>query len=503
MSQAQQLAHSINFIDRDWELEAVDHRLNILRSGGSVFQCVLNFHGIPGIGKTSLLEEIQRRARENVDRGRSIATALIDLAAYGNRYRGGPESLADQMGQLEQQTHLSDTRFAFALKAFRLHPTPSDPYDEAAWYEFRQNAKQVADAFRLYVYHLAEEANWPVMLLMDNTDAAPEDVFGWMEHEVFSPLVQTGLILLVVAGRSPVRWKPFEIRRRVLLRKLNPPETHGLVRQEAAAWEHVAPNILKITFNYPPANQVVARELEQLGLPETIDETSFRDHRMTLIQRLMSDVIDKRLLAGVDADLRLVWRTTAPLRQLDVKTLRQVLPEFEPEFEGRGGNYYLLMLNRMVDTDLVEWSKERNAHVLDNTLRRFLVLDLETRDVDLALRIRSHAAEVYHQWLEEKPDQRSAYIVEWLYQRAEMARLEGKNTAKIASIVCNDLQAALREYYRPIMAEDDDLLDSAQQLIEAMKHDTDLPGLLGKESISRLVGEVEQAVPALKPKAEE
>jgi hypothetical protein len=491
MSQPQRLTQPQPFADRDWELEAVFYRLGILRSGGSVFQCVVNFYGIPGIGKTMLLEEIQHRAQD-------VPAALTNLRTFRDGHRAGPEILADQMHQLERQTQLSDAGFQQTLRAFRAHPVPKDPYDEAAWYEFRQGAKRVADAFSSYVYRYAKQPRQPVMLLFDNTEAVIGETFDWLEYEVFSPLVQTDRILLVVVGRSPVRWKRFEVRRRVLLRKLNPPQDGKLVKEQAASWQKVAPNILQITFNYPPANRFVAEELERMGLPPTMDEDVFRDHRSTLIRRLMTDVVEQNLLAEVDDEIRMAWRIAASLRQFDVTTLRRVLPEFEPEFEGRGGNYYLLMLNRMVDTALVEWSAERKAYVLDDTVRQFLALDLETRDPDLVQRIHERAAELYRHWLEDVPENRSAYLVEWLYHEAQILRLKDKEPPEIAASLRRTLQPVLQQFFRSITAEEDRLLDGARQLLEELKRDPDLPRLLEKGKFSEWVTEIEKAIPALK-----
>jgi hypothetical protein len=505
----QQLQPQVQFTNREEELGAVAYRLEILHGGGGVFQCVVNFYGIPGIGKTRLLVEILHRAQTGSWSGRQFAptpSALTDLAGehvFLYPDRGGPEVLAHQMRQLEQQTKQHDAQFFKALKTFRAFEAPS-PYDEEAWYTFRQEAKRVADAFSLYVYRHAKQQRQPVMLLFDNSEKLPVEAFDWLEYEVFSPLVQTDRILLVVAGRSPVRWKRFEIRRRVLLHKLDllpPKEREQLVIQQAPSWERLAPNIVKLTFGYPWGNQTIVEALEQLGKPQVIEPDDFEQYRPELLRRLTTEVVESRLLEDIAPDLRCAFHIIAPLRQFDVTTLRAVLPEFAPDqFGERGGNYFLMMLNRLVDTALVEWSAKRKAYVLDDTLRRILALDLETQDADLSQCIHQRGAELYRRWLEEVSESRSTYLVEWLYHRAQVLRLGGKDQAEIASKVQRDLRTVLDRFYRQATFEDDRLLDSASRLVNELEWDDELTTLVGQRAMSRMVQAVKEAIPALKAK---
>jgi len=506
-------AQTRTFLDRLGELKAVTDRLYILHGGGSVFQCVLNFYGILGIGKTRLLDEIHQRAWTGKWQDHTLPptfSALTDLAqgpdlsrekAFMNPYRRGAEILADQMRQLEQQTKEHDKKFFEVLKAFRTLYVPESDDDEQTWHDFAHKANQVASAFSLYVYRQVkqrERQKQPVMLLFDNVDELPSQVFDWLEYEVFSPLVQTDRILLVCAGRSPVRWKRFEVRRRVLLRKLSPPDDGALLERPQTSWSTVADQIVEITFNYPPANDAIVAELERMENAKAIDLETFNLHRPGFI-KLMVDVIEEKLLTDVDSDLRQAFRIIAPLRQFDVTRLRAVLPEFDPErFGDRGGNYYLLMLNRMVDTALVEWSVLRKAYVLDETLRRILTLDVEAQNIELVEQIHQQAADLHHSWLEENTESRGGYVVEWLYHRAQVLRLQGRNPLEISEAIRNDLQRVLDKLYRVGEPGDGRLLDSARRLVEEIKRDPDLPALLEQEMIPKLVEAVEVAVPGIK-----
>ncbi len=418
------------FANRADQIEILARRIEILQTGGGVFQSVLNFYGIHGVGKSALLTEFDRRARLGQWPRYGIPpvqSALVDLASVAEQhesYQAGPEALAIQMAQLESQTKVVSQDFNRALADFR-NQQVTDDQDEEAWYRARQAAKRVADSFVLYVSEQGKRK--PSLLLFDNSDRLPPDAFDWLEFEIFSHLVQRARVLLVLAGCSPVRWKRFEVRRRVYLGKLNPPEERvQLVTQQAPSWSKVADNIIQLTFGLPTANETVVEALDEIAEPQIVDAGTFDQYRPQLMQRLITDLVENRLWRNVDQKLWPVFRLVAPLRQFDVTTLRNVLPKLEPEqFAGLSGNQYLLMLNQLIDTSLVEWSTERKAYILDDTLRHILALDMETRALPQAIEIHRIAAALYDEWLAEAAESRSSYLVEWLYHCAKGYQLRG------------------------------------------------------------------------------
>jgi hypothetical protein len=144
------------FANRADQIEILARRIEILQTGGGVFQIVLNFYGIPGVGKSALLTEFDRRARLGQWPRHGIApvhSALVDLASVAEQhesYQAGPEALAVQMAQLESQTKVVSQDFNRALADFR-NQQVTDDQDEEAWYRARQAAKRVADSFVLCV----------------------------------------------------------------------------------------------------------------------------------------------------------------------------------------------------------------------------------------------------------------------------------------------------------------------------------------------------------------
>lgn len=496
MKQPQKAVQS-QFTNRTVELEIVARRVEILQKGGGVFQCVLNFYGIPGVGKTALLSELDRLAASGHWPGhrlQPVLSALTDLATVvspDQLHRAGPEALASQMKQLDDQTQIASMAFYDALNDFHRQRI-TDLDDEEAWYRARQAAKRVADSFTSFVYDQGKKLNQPVLLMFDNSDRLPPDAFDWLEFEVFSPLVQSDRVLLVLTGCSPIRWKRFEVRRRVYLGKLHPPEQGAeLVRQQAPSWSKVADNIVQLTFGLPTANRTVVEALGEITAP--VDGNNFDQYRPQLLKRLVTDLVEKHLWQNVDHELWPVFHLVAPLRQFDVTTLRNLLPHFDSErFGKQGGNFYLLMLNRLIDTALVEWSSERKAYILDDTLRHILALDLEIRQRQRSIDIHARAAELYQRWLTDVPENRSSYLVEWLYHRVKGDELKGQEQSDIAAHAMKDLRDLLERFYHPKGDGDERLFDSASRLVNELDCDDELAGLIGKQARDEMIRSIKE-----------
>lgn len=488
---------SIEFTNRVTELEIVASRIETLQRGRGAFQCVLNFYGIPGVGKSEMLGEIQRLARTGNWPGRRLAPVLCALtsldagASSDTSHLSGPEILATLIRQIDEQPSIPKPSFYDNLDALRKEIS-APLQDDEAWYRERQAAKRVADSFNIHLYQKTQKLKQPVILLFDDSDKAGSEVLDWLEFEVFSPLVQTDKVLLILAGSSPVRWRRFEVRRRVYLGKLHPPqESIRLVSQQAPQWTKVADKIVQLTFGLPTANETVVEALNQIDKRRPIDTSTFDQLRPELMERLITDLVERRLWQDVEQELWPVFHLVAPLRQFDVTTLRNILPQFDPErFSGRGGNYYLLMLNKLIDTALIEWSTQRKAYVLDDTLRHILALDMEIRQPELAEKIHQRAAELYERWLAEVPESRSSYLIEWLYHCAKGYALAGNDQILVGNRSTEELRRQLQAIYsQPSQpnGSNERLLDCTRRLVNELSLDDELMTLVGKQARDNIV----------------
>jgi hypothetical protein len=430
------------FVGRREEIHIIEEILSTIKGGGQAFQCIVNFHGVIGIGKTTLLGHVC----QTIAPKQGAPAAMIDFAnpAFQRPPEGGVALLQALVQQLSEESGIAPAGFYQAVGSFQEFlgsaPPPGEP---DTWWE--RPAKDVADAFVVYATQLLQRG--PLALLFDTTEMADAVVLEWLETEVFNPLIRPGKVLIVVAGRSVVRWKRFEVRRRVRLHRLQPFDEES-TREQLPQYTKLAGNIVRLTFGHPLGNVTVSRELALLADRAPLDARTFESHRERLMAELMEELIEKQIMAGVAPDLRRAFRVIAVLRQFDVNTLRYLLGSFlKEDYADRSGVYYLNMVGRMVETSLVEWDKNRKGYALDYTVRRMLALNLQLTNPSEYVSINEAAVTLYEGWIEQIPDNRSGFIVEELYHRANVLAVQGQDPAEISSALRARLWEYLKTYY--------------------------------------------------------
>jgi len=466
-------ALQFKIVNRAEQLNEVRSKLNTIRLGRKVFDSVLEWYGIPGIGKTTLGEMIADLCVEM-----KVPFSRVDFDSGKNpraeQYIENPvmilEDLFVGLGVEEAKT------FREALE--RYHQT------EPGSFIHQDRQRRVVEAFREYLERLMEQG--PVVLLFDTTDQAPAEVTTWLEEQLISPLALTGKCLIIWTGRYPQRWKRFEVRRRVVSQKLEPlPEKFTI--------EHVGPigsKVYRLTRGHPMGNEEVARAIEEYRIKgqEALDRE--------LLNRLMDRVIDRYVMKGIDPDLNAALRVLAVVRQFDVIFLQRLLSKFVPEFKDLREALFLEVLSRLAGTYLVEWDRVRKGYAIDLTLRRVLALHLRYNQQERYLAAsREEAAELYADWIERVPENRSIYVVERLYHRACIALAEGKPAGEVAIGLQKELENYLQRYYRN---GDRALAQKAtEQLRQELQGDDELQEMLG-EAFGSLPQSIEAHLNALR-----
>ena len=462
----QALAQKIKpYVNRTKELAEVRERLELVRRGGLLFEAVLEWYGVPGIGKTTLGQMIGKLCSE-ID----VPFARLDFRPEENTrallYADEPllilEDLINALGTQEPSE--------FREKLARYHEADEE-------YLRQERHKRVIGAFLDDIDRLL--AKGPMVLLFDTTDQAAPETTTWLEENVLSPLCLTGKCLIIWTGRFPQRWKRFEVRRRVVSEKLGP-----LTPEDTE--EQVGPEgtrIYALTRGHPLGNEEVAEvvwryKAEGRAAPD-----------LELINVLVDRVIDRYVMKGIEDDLKAAFRVLVVVRQFDVTILRQLLSNFLKEFKGLREPLFLSILGRLKGTYLVEWDPVRKGYAIDPTIRRILALQLCYNHPKRYLQINDMAADIYAEWIKKVQENRSVYVVERLYHRAVPSIIKKRLLGPMIKELREELKGYLGAYYTD---EDRERAQrSTDQLLQELERDEEFREIIGDEGFEVLTKTIE------------
>lgn len=473
-----EVTQSSIYVNRADELNEIRSRLNAVRLGRPVFDTILVWHGIPGIGKTTLRHMIANLCQEM-----RVPFSQVDF-----ELRDRPKREVNRIQRYAQDPVLilEDLMLGLAIeepKAFReaLERYRQEEEDTFLYDEYRKRAVQ---AFLDYVNDLLKRG--PIVLLFDTTDQALESLITWLEEQVIRPLALTGRCIIIWTGRYPQRWKRFEVRRRVVAAKLEPLPKEATEQQIGPS---LAARVFPFTRGHPMGNREVATAIREYQARDK----EVPDH--VLINELVDRVIDRYVMVDIPDDLNAALRLLAVVRQFDVVFLQRLLSKFVPEFKDMRETLFLEVLSRLAGTYLVEWDDKRKGYRIDPILRRILALHLRHTAQERYVEANREAATIYADWIERAPAGRSVYVVERQYHEACVFLAEGKPAEWVVTDLERELMGYLKEYYSdrdPLYAQ-----QATMQLLQELKGDDELGELLG-DAFSRLVDTVEQHLASLR-----
>lgn len=445
-------------VNRREQIEDVRTMLNRIRLGRTIFESVLEWYGIPGIGKTTL-----GRMIADVCMANQVPFGRVDFSPKENpraeQYHDDPiQILEDLFIGLGVEEPVA---FRQALEQYR----QTDPKNILR-YTSRQ--KQAVKQFVDYLNDLLERG--PIILLFDTTDQASTKTAAWLEEHVISPLARTGKSLIIWTGRHRRTWERFEVRRRVVSQKLPPLPPEATVEHVGT----IGDRIYRLTRGHPLGNEQVAEAIQRYqarGQEATEDE---------LLRILIDRVIDRYVMKGIDSDLNAAIRILAAVRQFDAAFLQRLLSKLAPQFEHLqlDDNLALDVLSRLAGTYLVEWDRVRKGYTIDPTLRRILALHLRYDQPEQYMNVNQEAITIYTDWIKRVRENPSIYVVERLYHQACIALAGGKDKKEVAASIGEQLRTDLQSYY---WTDRVDLVQksSTEQLRQELQGDEELQEMLG------------------------
>lgn len=438
-----------HFVDREQQIILFRGALNHIRSGKSVFKTILEFTGIPTIGKTTLVSLLCEVCKD-----KGVHYAHIDFDPNVNQNaREYLESSAQLLIDIAMQLDI--------LKRL-------SPYDAAQKYDkpalaVSEQARQetllvLTQTLRQEVNKLLQED--PVVLFFDTADQAHPAILSFLEEEVVCPLAHKGRCLFVFAGRGAIIWRQFAVRQRVRTEHLTAFEIESVedqLRQDArySYLAHFSAQIHDLTGGLPLGNLIASRRMSELvDAGHRLEPRALFDDEPALIESIVKEVIDEQILRGIDPLLVEAYHVLALVRRFDVNLMRRLLPGFVSAPD----NDYTRLRSALAANHLI-LSDGKGCYNTDVTLQHILGRWGRLQSQERYCRVNHAAMEIYQEWIERVAEDRSIYVVEALYHEACLALVEREEDF-------SGLQESLGRYLGYYQHDDPDILDSMIDRLE-------------------------------------
>lgn len=451
------------FINREEEIDLVESLLTKIQQGIYFRDWIIEFYGIHGIGKTTLMEQVSRICK--IKSTPCIKFDFYELKRF-RRYQKIVKLRIKKELQIWQPNIISRTSELIA--------------------ELPEEQEMGNSRTAGYIHVFLNKM--PLVLMFDTIEQADLAHLEWLES-FFRLLVserRTGL-LIILAGRVDVYWPRFEVRQHSRSWKLSPFNSDHTGEQLLSLHKDylsLAKNIHQLTYGHPLNNQTVVENL--LSLQEdgyAVGHENFKDYEPRLISRLMNKFIEKYALQSMSEEKFIdAIKLIAPLRRFDIDLLDQFIEHFSLPY--KGAFRALMLRSDMLKSLLVAYDEQKKALGLDPTIRRILALHMRHFAVERYREVNQFAVSFNSERLQEASGtDRTLFTAEILYHRANLLTLSGKSAQEIGQLLTEDLFEIANQM----------TLVDAQQLQAELAKDAELEDVMA-EGFSLILQAIEQIV---------
>lgn len=361
-------------VERTAILERIGADIRQLAERSELTTPIINIHGIIGIGKTSLIQQLFDRFKQD------YAVVLLNFHAVDHTLQ--PERARPWSGIINLLRQIPALSYLPDAPPLTSGSTPMD-----------DDVYAVCDAA------LDQLPQKPLLLLLDALDDLP--FWKWIQAQIIKPLLEQRRTLVVTTSQSPLFWHFWELREQCAtfeLEAFSLEETSQFLRQVDR--EALTKALYAVTGGYP------------LGL----------DQAVRLLERESDDVAASAQavainLTDLSVETREVVTYTGLLRRVEVPVMQQLLAHCLPHWATD------LDVQRSIFTILAELRTKGYLETYQKgqplrfiaVLRRVSVQQLCAQSVERYLDVCNHLASIYASQLMEKPVAEVESFNEWLY----------------------------------------------------------------------------------------
>lgn len=433
-------------VNREIEIKEVRTILTNMMLKVSTTGKILNWFGIPGIGKTTLCHMVM----EDCQNLNIPFCVIIDFDIQDNpRAKTYAEDYCSLLEDLSSPFPEAFQHFYKKLSQFR-SMSEDDP-------EKSNMINKLAGHFIEGLSRIMDQPD-PVVMMFDTTEMADESVISWLETEIFSPLCFKENWLIIWTGRFPQKWTQFEVRRRTSgnrIDALSMEATKDQIGKETGC------RVYRLTWGHPGGNKqlhpIAKENAEELSLIKAAEKWVKED-----------------ILKGIDPLFVEICRVLSVVRRFDLNLADDIISNYIDAERPPIG--VMTVIGKLYKSSLAGWDGVRKGYALDNTLRRVLRSLLIKQDEDRFIRISEHALEKYKEWIKKIPENKTIYILEWLYHKVNLSkyRKDDHPSEPVEEEFANYVKACAEK-------ERDVALTLLNQLYEDLSNDLDLEVICREE----------------------
>jgi hypothetical protein len=439
------------FIDRQAEIKHAEEFLNRMAALESPTVEGIMYFGIPGIGKSRILQHIASRCRK-----RALLPAAVDFESLAEHSRR--EYLLHLFDQLETRQRLRE-----AIRAAT---------DEKVLEFFAQGAQE-----RLKGH--------PFILLLDSCESCSPELFDWIGRQFLAYLESSriGPIAFFLASRGPQvaesNWPVHYVRatqnRHVPAFDWASTKKHIVAVDKAKRSRGGEKTIYELSVGHPFSTEALVHFLRRFD----VNNQAIAQHRQPLAQQLYDALIENSLLPSTELWPRENFEIVCIPRRFDAALLEKLAPEYS-HF------WYAARMQELqkANIHLIHVGHGKPAYQLETTLRKLLYVALSILQPQRVLETNAKLQQIYENELQQealvgRPS--AVSLLEMLYHHIQIELLSGRTTNPSAEEL---LAAKLKAYFYP--GQRDDIVQ-LNQLRDLLAKDMDFLEYLGRPAINQLL----------------
>lgn len=430
-------------VNREIELQEITSILSNMKSGESRSGKLLNWFGIPGIGKSTLCRMIGE-----VSQKLKVPHYFFNFSEYSKVEEKNCENFYTDIldgiySAFQEKLSINSLRLKTDFDAFS--------YQKKNFGHYKDLVKALIED----LYILLQDI--PLVVVFDSIENAEEEKVSWIESEIISPLCFMENWVIIWAGRIQQKWNLFEVRSRSTSRRLDAltlDSTRAQVGDEGC-------RVYNLTWGHPGGNNFL-RPIAESNKSEKF-----------LIAATDKWVKDD-ILRDFDKLIVEVCRVLSVVRRFDLNLADDIINKYLNDSKPSFG--IMTLIGTLYKSSLAGWDGIRKGYALDNTLRCVLRSILKIQNQNRFIDITQHAIKQYEKWIEKIHENKTIYLLEWLYHRTNLDNILNNSDS------WNQTKAGFTNYVNQFSkADQTKTLILIDQLYRDLSDDHELEILCGEE----------------------